>query len=488
MFVSADKELNKSEYERLLRAAKNKKNEKLYLIMQTICSTGIRVSELKFITVESVKSGQAQVKLKGKVRPVFLPDELVKLLKRYVGEQEIESGSVFVTRTGKPIDRHGIWKAIGSFVRRADMILLSLCIAASVFGIVVISSATNVKGSAQYVRTQILALVLGIILYVFFTLVDVDIIAERRELLLIFSAIFILLLFPFGDTRSGNRSWLAFSFLPFSIQPAEICKIPFIMILAKTMSIRQNKISHISTVLRLAVITVFMFGLIVVASEDLGVALQYLFIFVIMAFVGGVSLLWFLGAFAVLLVASPFLWQFLSYDRRSRIWVLFDPRIDPAAQDQRYQMNRSLRALQNGGITGQGLYHGTMVQSGTIPAQHTDLIFSSIGEELGMLGCMAVLILLTAIIIRIIYVGIKSGNYMNRLICIGIAGMLTAQVFINIGVCIGLVPVIGLTLPFFSYGGSSLVTMFFAMGIVSGINMRPAPDSSARYIRPPLSA
>ena len=227
---------------------------------------------------------------------------------------------------------HGIWKAIGSFVRRADMILLSLCIAASVFGIVVISSATNVKGSAQYVRTQILALVLGIILYVFFTLVDVDIIAERRELLLIFSAIFILLLFPFGDTRSGNRSWLAFSFLPFSIQPAEICKIPFIMILAKTMSIRQNKISHISTVLRLAVITVFMFGLIVVASEDLGVALQYLFIFVIMAFVGGVSLLWFLGAFAVLLVASPFLWQFLSYDRRSRIWVLFDPRIDPAGE------------------------------------------------------------------------------------------------------------------------------------------------------------
>ena len=98
-------------------------------------------------------------------------------------------------------------------------------------------------------------------------------------------------------------------------------------------------------------------------------------------------------------------------------------------------------------------------------------------------GQFAIFMLLTAIIIRIIYVGIKSGNYMNRLICVGIAGMLTAQVFINIGVCIGLVPVIGLTLPFFSYGGSSLVTMFFAMGIVSGINMRPAPDSSARYIR-----
>ena len=121
MFVSADKELNKSEYERLLRAAKNKKNEKLYLIMQTICSTGIRVSELKFITVESVKSGQTQVKLKGKVRTVFLPDELVKLLKRYVGEQEIESGSVFVTRTGKPIDRHGIWKAMKELCESAGV-------------------------------------------------------------------------------------------------------------------------------------------------------------------------------------------------------------------------------------------------------------------------------------------------------------------------------------------------------------------------------
>ena len=121
MFVSADKELNKSEYERLLRAAKNKKNEKLYLIMQTICSTGIRVSELKFITVESVKSGQAQVKLKGKVRTVFLPDELIKLLKRYVGEQEIESGRVFVTRTGQPIDRHGIWKAMKELCESAGV-------------------------------------------------------------------------------------------------------------------------------------------------------------------------------------------------------------------------------------------------------------------------------------------------------------------------------------------------------------------------------
>ena len=117
-------------------------------------------------------------------------------------------------------------------------------------------------------------------------------------------------------------------------------------------------------------------------------------------------------------------------------------------------------------------------------AQHTDFIFSAIAEELGMLGCIIVLLLLTAIVIRCIYVGIKSGNYMNRMICCGIAGMLLFQIIINVGMCLGIMPVIGLTLPFISYGGSSIVTMFMAMGVVSGIHMRPAPDGTARYIRP----
>ena len=114
--------------------------------------------------------------------------------------------------------------------------------------------------------------------------------------------------------------------------------------------------------------------------------------------------------------------------QRNRILVIFDQTIDPKAQGVRYQMNRSIRALQNGGITGQGLYHGSMIQSNSLPEQHNDLIFSSIGEELGLLGCLAVLILLTAIIIRIIHVGIRSGNNMNRLICVGIAGMLASQI------------------------------------------------------------
>ena len=379
-----------------------------------------------------------------------------------------------------------IFRAIREFVRKADMILLSLCVTAAVFGIVIISSATNYSGSSQYVRTQTLALILGIFVYVILTLIDVDIIAERRELLLIFCVLFIGMLKIWGSERGGNRSWLAFSFLPFNIQPAEICKILYILILAKMISVQENKISSPLTVVKIAAVTLLLVGEIIFVSDDLGVALCYIFIFVIMAYVGGVNFMWFLAGFGAIAAASPFLWSRMRDDQRNRILVIFDDTIDPLAQGVRYQMNRSIRALQNGGITGQGLYNGSMVQSNSLPEQHNDMIFSSIGEELGLLGCLAVLILLTAIIIRIIHVGIKSGNNMNRLICVGIAGMLASQAIINVGVCLGIFPVVGLTLPFFSYGGSSLVTMFLAMGIVSGIHMRPAPDISAMYIRPKL--
>ena len=285
-----------------------------------------------------------------------------------------------------------IFRAIREFVRKADMILLALCVTATVFGIVVISSATNYGGSARYVRTQTLALILGIAVYVVLTLIDVDIIAERRELLLIFSVLFIGMLKIWGSERGGNKSCLVIPFLPFNIQPAEICKIFYILILAKVISVEENKISSPLTVFKIAGITLLLAGEIILVSDDLGVALCYIFIFIIMAYVGGVNFMWFLAGFGAIAVASPFLWSRMREDQRNRILVIFDETIDPNAQGVRYQMNRSIRALQNGGITGQGLYHGSMVQSGSLPERHNDMIFSSIGDELGLLGCLAVLI------------------------------------------------------------------------------------------------
>lgn len=378
-----------------------------------------------------------------------------------------------------------IGRAIGVFFKKADMLLLLLCIIATIFGIVAISSATRVEGSTRYVMVQSVALILGIGVYVLLTLVDVDIIAERREILLIFSLLFIGCLKFWGISgETGNRSWLDIPLLPINVQPAEVCKIFFIIILAKMMSISQNRLSSPLTVGKLGGLTVLFFLLIIYASSDMGVALIYLFIFLIMAFVGGVNIIWFLMGFGALTVAAPILFAMMRDDQKDRIMMIFDSSIDPTGQGVRWQTNLSLRAITNGGLAGQGLYNGTMVKSSSIPAQHTDFIFSAIAEELGILGCIAVLLLLTAIVVRCLHVGVKSGNYMNRIICVGIASMLVFQIIINVGVCLGLLPVIGLTLPFISYGGSSIFTMFMAMGIVSGIHMRPAPDASARYIRP----
>ena len=299
---------------------------------------------------------------------------------------------------------------------------------------------------------------------------------------LLFCLAFIGMLFFWGqDNGSGNKSWLSVPFIGIDMQPAEICKIFFIIILAKTMSVNQNSLSKPINVGKMTLLTLFFFGLIIYLSSDLGVALTYIFIFVVMAFVGGINLMWFVAALGGIVAAAPILWSLLEDYHKNRILVLFNPSLDP---DTYWQTERSLRYIQNGGISGQGLYQGTMVKGKAMGAQHTDFIFSAIAEELGMLGCIVVLLLLSAIVLRCIYVGVKSGNYMNRMICIGIAGMLLFQIIINVGMCLGILPVIGLTLPFISYGGSSIVTMFLSMGVVSGIHMRPAPDANARYIRP----
>ncbi|MBE6928443.1 MAG: cell division protein FtsW [Ruminococcaceae bacterium] len=373
---------------------------------------------------------------------------------------------------------------ITEIFKKGDMILLSLCIIATIFGIVMIYAVTQDEGT-HYITVQIGAMLAGIVLYFLLTAFDIDILAGQRSLLFLFNAGFIGILLIWGiEGSSGNRSWLDFPFLPFNIQPAEVCKITYIIILAKTMSIHQNRISSLRSVSPLVFHMLFIVGLIIMISSDTGVALIFVFIFITMLFIGGVSLWWFLCGAGIVALATPYIWlNILRPDQKNRILALFDPSIDPSGRNTLWQTNQSLKALQNGGISGMGLFEGNLSEAG-LPAKHTDMIFSSTGEQLGMLGCLFILAILTAIVARIIYVGIKSPDYMNRLICLGIASMLLFQILINIGVCLGLVPVIGLALPFISYGGSSILTSFIAMGVVSGIKMRPSREISAHYIRP----
>ena len=189
----------------------------------------------------------------------------------------------------------------------------------------------------------------------------------------------------------------------------------------------------------------------------------------------------------LIVVGIPILWNNIMDEfQRKRFEILWNPAIDPQGIDERYHLVRSLKSLTAGGMTGQGLFNGNRTQAGALPSQHTDFIFSAIGEEMGYVGCALVLIMLFAVIARCIWVGTHSQDFMRRLVCFGAASALMFQVIVNAGMCMGVMPVIGLTLPLISYGGSSIVTIYAMLGLVSGVYARPAPRSYERYIRPPM--
>ena len=383
--------------------------------------------------------------------------------------------------------RHYI-EELKDFFKKGDMVLLVLCLVVAGFGVICIASATSAEkfgGNFKYIAIQIISIGLGVLMYALVSSIDLDYLSEHRGLMVAFNIFLLLLLIPFGtDNNTGNRSWLHFPGFPVNVQPAEICKITYIIIMASVMSSHQNRISHPVSVLHMLMHLGILVGLNLGLSSDMGVSLIFVFIFIGMAFAGGVSLWWFALAIGSIAAAFPILWQFLGQYQRNRILILFDPTIDPQGINERYHSKINLQSLTGGGLMGQGLFQGNRTQGGNLFAQHTDYIFSSMGEELGFAGCVLIMVLELAIIARCIYVGVRCQDYMRRLVCYGAASALMFQLMINVGMCIGVMPVIGLTLPLISYGGSSVVTIFAMLGLVSGAYARPQALSHERYIQP----
>ena len=383
--------------------------------------------------------------------------------------------------------RHYI-EELKDFFKKGDMVLLVLCLVVAGFGVICIASATSAEkfgGNFKYIAIQIISIGLGVLMYALVSSIDLDYLSEHRGLMVAFNIFLLLLLIPFGtDNNTGNRSWLHFPGFPVNVQPAEICKITYIIIMASVMSSHQNRISHPVSVLHMLMHLGILVVLNLALSSDMGVSLIFVFIFIGMAFAGGVSLWWFALAIGSIAAAFPILWQFLGQYQRNRILILFDPTIDPQGINERYHSKINLQSLTGGGLTGQGLFQGNRTQGGALFAQHTDYIFSSMGEELGFVGCVVIMLLELAIIARCIYVGVRCQDYMRRLVCYGAASALMFQLMINVGMCIGVMPVIGLTLPLISYGGSSVVTIFAMLGLVSGAYARPSSLSHERYVQP----
>ena len=383
---------------------------------------------------------------------------------------------------------------LSDVVRQSDLVLLALCVTSTLYGMVLIASATHFRGTLKYVAIQGLGLMIGVLLYFFLSAVDVGELSKKWKWLLAFDFGFILLLrTPFGLTRNGNRAWLGVNDIgerlgvgvlanfPITVQPAEIVKITFIILLARQLALLAEKrdLTRFTNVIQPTAHAGIMFLFYYVISKDAGSGLVYLFVFVCMAFAGGFALRWIFlglgGAVGGFLAAWNF--NLLRGDWYDRIKVILDHSYQP--EKKGFQQTRGMLALGSGKLTGQGLFNGTQTQSSSkwsLPERQTDFIFCVCGEELGFIGCLLVIILLLAIIIRCLIVAREAPSRMESLVCVGMAGMLIFQTIANIGMCLFLLPVVGLTLPFFSYGGSSIVTLFAAMGVVSGIKKRSRPE------------
>lgn len=386
---------------------------------------------------------------------------------------------------------------LADFIQQADLVLLALCCVSTLYGIVLVFSATRYMDPATGMRRMIIqtvAMGMGICVYIFFSMLDLESITRKWKWLLAFNVVFILLLrTPLGVAgNTGNRAWLKFPLVPFQIGPAEVVKITFVLLLAKQIEWLWEEKEDLKSFPAAVFVAGHTFGLCALyflVSHDMGNGLVFVFIFLCMAFVAGFALRWFLLLFAGVggVVAAVVLLDLVPDSMKymlKRFIVLFDHSFEP--QGVGWQQTRSLLAIGSGGLWGQGYLNGSQTQSSStsLPAKQTDLIFSVAGEELGLFGCIIIMALLLAIILRILLVARKARTPFYRYVCVGMASILIFQTVINIGMCLFVMPTIGITLPFFSYGGSSIVTLYMAMGVVSGIKKR-SPEMR-RVARSPL--
>ncbi len=363
-----------------------------------------------------------------------------------------------------------LYREIKELLSHIDYALLITVAILSCIGILAVHSATLTKGSARFDFMQIAMTVIGFCLMLGLTYIDYDILTKHYKIILILNVIMLAVTAVFGTGADGggdtNHNWIRIG--SFGIQPAEIGKVLFIITFAAHLDAVKHRINHIKTIFGLLLHAGLIIGL-VLLEKDLGQATVYIAITLVMLFAAKLSGWYFAGAGVVGLAAAPIIFANLKDYQKERLLVGFNPELDPA--DKGYQAIQSKTAIGSGGITGAGYRKGHLTQSvpSLLPAKQTDMIFAVIAEEFGFIGAAVVILLLAALVIRIFMNSITADKMSGALICAGVAGMLTYQIIENIGMCLGMLPVIGITLPFLSYGGSSILGNYLAIGVVLSV-------------------
>lgn len=361
------------------------------------------------------------------------------------------------------------FKDIKTIFRQTDKILLGICMCLSFFGALMVCTATY-DGESFFSRDTVVmlaALMLGVTACLVISLIDYDIIYKLWPLVAGGCMFLMFLLIPFGvapDGRSDAKSWLSLG--PVFLQPSEILKIGFIITFSYHLSKAKHDLTSIKSVALLCIHGAIPVGF-VVLTGDMGSALIFLFMFIGMMYIAGVHWLYFPAGIMMVIAAAPFIWlKVFSNIQRDRILALFNPENYP---DEIWQQSQAINAIKAGGFTGSGLFKGEYTHSGLVPECENDMIFSVVCEEFGFIGGIALLLLFCALAYRIIKIGKRSRNFAAEVMCYGVAFMIIAQVVVNIGMCLMLLPVIGITLPFISAGGSSTACLYLAIGLVMSV-------------------
>ncbi len=358
-----------------------------------------------------------------------------------------------------------------SFLHHFDYVLLAVVVILIVFGVLMIASAThNVASLSDRVNSQIIYGIVGMAVILIVAAID------YRILTGVYLWIYGVIVFILGITgvlgttgEAGAQAWVNLGFAGF--QPSELAKMLLIIVLAQQLAINTEHIGKLRTILIAlgfaAVPVVFIF-----IQPDLGISVLVMVIWFVMAWVAGMK--WqHIALFAVVaLVSLPVVWTFMAQYQRDRLMTFINPAGDPSAY---YNIGQAVTAIGNGGLLGRGYMQGTQSQLRYLRVRHTDFIFAVIAEELGFVGSLFVLVLMGIVVIRMLRAARMAPDVAGSLICYGVATVIFFQTVVSIGMNTRLLPVTGLTLPFISSGGSSLVTLMFGVGLVESVVMRYNP-------------
>jgi rod shape determining protein RodA len=352
-----------------------------------------------------------------------------------------------------------------------DWVLLLLVGGIVTCGLVTVYSATHGRLETHledfYLR-QIYWFAAGLMLMVVVTLVDYQLLCRTAYPLLIFGILLLVIVFLFGRVASGARRWLVLG--PFSFQPSELVKVFLVLSLARyfTETRREGGLRFRDLLLPLVMVVV-PFALIA-KQPDLGTALVLFLVASALIFASGFPLKILMFITGVGVIAMPIGWAFMQDYQKVRVITLLNPDFDPLGAG--YHSWQSKIAIGSGGFWGKGWLAGTQSGLNFLPEKHTDFIFAVFAEEWGFVGTAALILLYLIVVLRGINIAYTSKDRLGALIATGVVAMLSVYILFNIGMTVGLTPVVGLPLPLFSYGGSSMLATMVAIGLLLNIRMR----------------